>query len=118
MSNAQLKMRLYRACLLVLAAGLCCAALIFVAAGEDAEAGMNYVVVDGVAYPVEQRLTKPYVRTLEQYGGKAAVLFDDIGRWFGSLWRGRRLALTVACLSTLVAGALFAFAAWLPADRE
>jgi hypothetical protein len=54
MRNAQLKTRLYLACLLVLAAGLCSAAL----------------------------------------------------------------ALTIACLSTVAAAALFLFASWLPSDRE
>ena len=118
MSNAQLKTRLYRACLLVLAAGLCAAGLAYAVAGEDGGEDVNYVVVDGVSYPVEQSRTKPYVRTLELFGGKSALLFDDLGRWFSALWRGKALALTIACLSTALAAALFLFAAWLPEDRE
>ena len=78
---------------------------------------LEYIVVDGVAYPVAPQLTKRYVRTLEQFGGKASVLFDEFDRWFASLWRGRTLALTVACLSTAVAAGLFLFARWLP-DRD
>lgn len=118
MSNAQLKARLYLACLLVLAAGLCSAALIYAFVGDAPEAGMDYIVVDGTAYPVAPQQTKRYVRTLEQYGGKASVLIDEFNRWFDSLWRGRALALTVASLSTAVAALLFAFACWLPADRK
>jgi hypothetical protein len=121
MSNAQLKARLYLACLLVLAAGLCSAILIYAVAGEEVDGNpneMNYVVVDGVAYPVAPQLTKRYVRTLEQFGGKASVVFDEIDRWFFSLWHGRRLALTIACLSSFIAAALYLFAAWLPGERE
>ena len=118
MSNAQLKTRLYRACLLVLAAGLCTAALVYATAGDEPEGDLNYVVAGGVAYPVDPRQTKPYVRTLERFGGKAAVLFDDFDRWFGALWRGKALALTIACLSTALAIALYLFALWLPADGD
>jgi hypothetical protein len=117
-SNAQLKLRLYRACLLVLAAGLCAAALAFALVPEATEEGVDYVVVDGVAYPVDQRRTKPYARTRERFGGKAALLFDDLNRWFAGLWRGKALALTIACLSTGVAIAMYLFALWLPDDRE
>jgi hypothetical protein len=28
-----------------------------------------------------------------------ALLFDDIGRWWNGLWRGKSLALTVAFLT-------------------
>ena len=118
MSNAQLKARLYLACLAVLAAGLCAAALVFALAGDEADGSLNYVVADGVAHAVPQSQTKPYTRTLELYGGKASVLFDEFDRWFAGLWHGRRLALTVACLSTAVALVLYLFALWLPADRE
>jgi hypothetical protein len=113
-----LKVRLYLGCLLILAAGLCSAALIYALVDEAPEGGMNYIVVDGVTYPVAPQQTKRYVRSLEQYGGKAAVLFDEFNRWFDALWRGKALALTVACISTAAALALFLFASWLPADRE
>jgi hypothetical protein len=118
MRNAQLKTRLYLACLLVLAAGLCSAALVYAFIDDAPEGGEDYVVVNGVAYPVATQQTKRYVRSLEQFGGKASVLFDEFNRWFVSLWRGKALALTIACISTAAAIALFLFAAWLPADRE
>ena len=118
MRNAQLKVRLYLACLLVLAAGLCSAALIYALVDDAPPGGEDYIVVNGVAYPVATQQTKRYVRSLEQYGGKASVLFDEFNRWFAALWRGKTLALTIACLSTVVAAALFLFASWLPSDGE
>jgi LPS O-antigen subunit length determinant protein (WzzB/FepE family) len=57
------------------------------------------------------------VRELQRYGGKMAVVFDDINRWFASLWHGKSLALTVAFLSFLAAFALFFTAFALPEDR-
>jgi len=117
-SNAQLKTRLYRACLVVLAAGLCAAALAYALVPEEPDESLSYVVVDGVPYPVDPHRTKPYTRTLERFGGKAALLFDDINRWFAGLWRGKALALTIACLSAGVAIAMYLFALWLPPDRE
>ena len=113
-----MKTRLYRACLGVLAAGLCAAGLAYALAPEEPEAGLGYVVAGGVAYPVDPRQTKPYARALERFGGKWALLFDDLGRWFEGLWRGKTLALTIACLSTAVAAALYLFALWLPPDRD
>src|SRR5258705_12658007 len=97
MRNAQLKMRLYLACLLILAAGLCSAALIYAFVDEAPESGMNYIVVDGVAYPVAPQQTKRYVRSLEQYGGKAAVLFDEFNPWFDALWPAKALPVPLAC---------------------
>jgi len=55
--------------------------------------------------------SKQYQRQMELYGGKANVLAADLMRWLGSLWRGRRLAVTVACATVLVAGGF-----WLLAD--
>jgi hypothetical protein len=52
--------------------------------------------------------SKPYVRQLQLFGGKTAVLFDELNRWFAGLWHGTSLALTVAWLSVLAAAALFA----------
>ncbi|HWI39323.1 MAG TPA: hypothetical protein VNU64_22930 [Burkholderiales bacterium] len=37
------------------------------------------------------------------FGGKSAVLFDDLDRGFASLSVGRRLGLTIICLSVLIA---------------
>jgi hypothetical protein len=62
--------------------------------------------------------SKQYLRQMELYGGKANVLAAELQQWFSSLWRGRRLALTVACGTVLVAGAYWLVAAPLPSDLE
>ena len=40
---------------------------------------------------------------MEVYGGTANVLAAEIRGWLEGLWHGRALALTVACLSVLLA---------------
>jgi hypothetical protein len=118
MRNSQLKARLYLCCLLVLAVGFCSALLVYFNAEEVPVGAVSYVVVDGVSYPIAPQHSKLFIRSLEQFGGKASVLFDEFNRWFDALWRGRNLALTIACISTAAALAVFLFASWLPADRE
>jgi len=59
-----------------------------------------------------------YVRELQRFGGRAAVLFDEFNRWFDALWHGESLAIAVGCISVLVALGIFLFARWLPPDRE
>jgi len=54
--------------------------------------------------------SKQYQRQMELYGGKANVLAADLVRWLGSLWHGRRLAVTVACATVLVAGGFWLLA--------
>jgi hypothetical protein len=43
--------------------------------------------------------TKRYEYQMEVLGGKANLLATEIREWLGSLWHGRRLAYTIACLS-------------------
>ena len=54
----------------------------------------------------EMTVSKSYVRTLQRFGGKASVVFDEMTRWFAGLWEGRTLALTVLALSVLIAAVL------------
>jgi hypothetical protein len=100
--------RLRRGTLAILVVGFVAAAAIFVSARA----------APGNPFGYEPEDTKKYVHDLELYGGKANVLADELRRWFGSLWHGRRLAATVACITLIVAGA-YAFAtAPLPPDAE
>lgn len=46
--------------------------------------------------------SKPYLREMEVYGGKANLLAAGLRKWLESLWHGKRLAATVVVL-TLVA---------------
>lgn len=103
------KKRLYAACAFVLVSGLACAAWIYSRAddGADLSGAYQIVVVDGVPTPIPANQSKAYVRELQRYGGKMAVLFDDVGRWWDGLWHGKSLALTVAFLSVLTSLALY-----------
>lgn len=99
-------------------AGWCAATLIYVTAEDEPAGASSYVVVDGIAYPVAPHYSKRYIRDLERFGGKAAVLFDEFNRWFDALWQGKTLGLTVACLSLLLSLAIFLFARYLASDAE
>ena len=86
---------------LVLVVGLAAAAAIYFTAEEEAPATSSYVIT------MDPALTKAYVRDLERFGGKAAVLFDDFNRWFAARWHGRTLGVTVAWISIGVAALLY-----------
>jgi hypothetical protein len=75
----------------LLAAGWLAGLVIFVAAREDAPTG-------DLAYGIgwERR----YSFQMERFGGKAAVMADDLAEWFSALWHGQKLAYTVAVLCT------------------
>ena len=112
--TAALKSRLYLACAAVLIVGLAAASLIYATVDEAPESAVSYVIVDGVAHPVDIRTSKAYVRDLQRFGGRAAVLFDDFNHWFAGLWRGKALATTVAWLSFVVSALLWLAASLLP----
>jgi hypothetical protein len=57
--------------------------------------------------------TKQYQRQVELYGGKANLLALEVMDWLRSLAHGRRLAITVACVTVIVAGGV-----WLVADAD
>src|SRR5437868_10876563 len=86
---------------LVLIVGLATTAAIYFTAEEEAQLSTSYVIV------MDPAMTKTYVRDLERFGGKAAVLFDDFSRWFAARWHGRALGITVASISIAIALALF-----------
>jgi hypothetical protein len=47
---------------------------------HDEPESTSYVVVGDSVYPVDPTRTKACVRQLERFGGKAAVLFDELNR--------------------------------------
>lgn len=49
--------------------------------------------------------SKQSLRELQMYGGQANVFAYEIRQWVGSLWQGTRLAVTVAVLAAIAAGA-------------
>ena len=54
--------------------------------------------------------SKQYQRQVELYGGKANVLALEAMDWLRSLTHGRRLAITVAAVTVIVAGGVWLFA--------
>ena len=92
----------------VLIIGLAAAAVIYFTAEEEPQLSSSYVIV------IDPALTKTYVRDLERFGGKAAVLFDDFNRWFAARWHGRALGVTVAWISVGAAGLLY----WIASRRR
>ena len=118
MSNAELKRRLRLACIVILAAGLCGAMLIYRFAADVPDDALGYVVVNGTVYPVATSDSRQYRREVERFGGKAALLFDDFDRWFAQLWRGKALAKTVAWISILLSLGIYLFASSLQPDAR
>jgi hypothetical protein len=88
---------LYAASAAVLLLGLAAAGLIYLFADDESESAALY----------EMQVSKGYIRQLQQFGGRASVLFDELNRWFAGLWHGTALALTVAWLSVAAAALLF-----------
>jgi len=62
--------------------------------------------------------TKQYLREMERYGGKANVMASEFNQWFASLWHGKRLAVTVACLTVVTAVTYLVAATPLPPDAD
>ena len=114
MSNTELKRRLRISCLIILAVGLCTAALIYQFADDVPDASLGYTVVNGTLYPLATSDSKNYRRDLQRLGGRSALVFDDFYIWLTRLWQGKRLGKTVAWISILVALGIFLFARSLP----
>jgi hypothetical protein len=62
--------------------------------------------------------SKQYQREMETYGGTANLLASEIREWFDGLWHGRTLGVTVACLSALLAVAVFLALTPLPPSLD
>lgn len=93
------------AALFVLAVGLGAGTTIYFTAEEPAPTA--YIMLGDTAVPYDPAMSKTYVRQIERFGGKTAVLFDDFNRWFASLWVGKRLGITIVCLSAGTAALLY-----------
>ena len=96
----------------ILVTGLAGGAAIYVL-GEEPEA-QAYVIVGDTAYPVDPTSSKTYVRNLERYGGKMAVLSDEVSHWLAERFQGKQLGITVAVGSVVAALVLFLAARRIP----
>jgi len=113
--------RLRFAGLAILLAGWVCAVGVFVAASgnEDADAGAaGQRVLNGQVYVVPLDASKRQQQEVERMGGKATVRMAEFEDWLGSLWHGKRLAFTLALLSTAIGGACVYLAGLAAEDLE
>ncbi len=92
----------------VLIAGLLAAVWIYVAAEPPRPNPLGYEPED----------SKQYLREIQMYGGTANLLATELREWLGSLWHGKRLAYTVATLSTLFAAGCLFVASRLPLEDD
>ncbi len=84
--------------IIMLVAGLGCAVVIYLTAGNPATSSM----VD------EFEESKRFMHDLELYGGKANVAAYKFLDWFDGLWHGQALAFTIAFLTVVISlGYLF-----------
>jgi len=105
MARYQILMR--RIAVGILVVGLSVSVVVFAMTPPDADE--EYVGV----YVTSIHNSKKHLLELERIGGKAAVVAAELSDWFDTLWRGRRLAGTLAVLS--VGASLLCFlAAKLP----
>ena len=108
----------------ILLVGLCCAALVYATATDDADGpgeaagqGVGYVTEGGQSFAVLPQDSRSYQRSLEYYGGKSALLMLELRQWFAGLWHGSALALVIVCGAVLAAGG-FLYAAGADEDDE
>ncbi len=99
--------RLFLVSVMILLTGLGSSALIYLTATNDSGSVLGYEVVGGDTYPIRPEDSKMYAHDLELYGGKANLLANEFMRWFGGLWHGKSLALTIACITIVVSLVLF-----------
>ena len=78
-------------------------ALLILLAGLGVALAIDLTALPAAPNPLgyEPEDSKQYLRDMELYGGKANLVASGIRQWFDSLWHGRRLAATVACLTPL-----------------
>lgn len=85
------------ASILVLTIGLSVAAGVYFFAPERDENMAMYEIAQ----------SKQYNRTLQRFGGKASVLFDEIQTWFAARWQGKQLGVTIGWISVGLAGVFY-----------
>ena len=114
--NQQTRLNLISA--LILLVGLGAAALIYLTAENDSDSVLGYEIVHGHVYPMSPEDFKMYRHDLELYGGTFNVTAVDFTRWFLGLWHGKSLAITVACMTLLLAVGFIFVAHFLPSSRS
>ena len=92
---------LFAASAVVLVCGLSAGLALYASADDEPEATASTALL------LSPESSKIYNRELQRFGGKPALLFDEVLRWFGGLWQGKTLGKTIAALGALAAAGLF-----------
>lgn len=100
---------------LMLVSGVALALFVYLSAPAAPEPA-GYVFQGGEAAPQSQWDSRAYLRGLEFYGGKSAVLMTEIREWLGGMW-GAPLAVCIALGALAGAWALLRAADGMP-DRD
>jgi hypothetical protein len=77
----------------ILVTGLGCSVLIYLFAKPEPDNPLGY----------DPLHTKMYIHELQVYGGNWNVMAAEFQQWFASLWYGKSLAYTVACIALFLA---------------
>jgi hypothetical protein len=89
----QLRWLSYAICIL----GICSAVFLYVTASPPPQYPLGY----------DPFTSKKYLHELERYGGKINILAVELHQWLASLWHGKPLAYTIACLTIMLSSFLW-----------
>ena len=117
-NTPKLHVTLYLVSFIILLVGFGSAVWIYQTAGDSSNNDLGYEIVGGNVYPTTPSNTKRYSHDLELYGGKAAVLADQLSRWCAALWYGKTLAFTVACIALVLSVGVFLFARYVSSGNN
>ena len=107
--RATLRNKIYISAALTFVIGTALSVFVYQTAGDAAN-------VDPLGNPLDE--SKAYRRALEMYGGKGNLLASEFTQWFGSLWHGRTLGITIACITVFICAVACLVAYHLPSDSD
>jgi hypothetical protein len=92
----------------ILCAGLVSACFVYwSAAAEEAQRVTGYSIVGQDTYAIIDMDSKSDRLEVERYGGTSAVIVHNINSWISDLFRGKRLAFTLAVIAVILAYVCF-----------
>lgn len=100
-SSRSLARRWRRAGWLLLVLGGIAAMCVWLAAPDGPGGAASYSVVGGQAFADADGPTGWQAQQIERVGGQGTLLIGRFDDWLGSLWHGRRLAMTLAVAAVL-----------------
>jgi hypothetical protein len=90
----------------ILCAGLVSACFVYWSA-DEAQRVTGYSIVGQDTYEIIDMDSKSDRLEVERYGGTSAVIVHNINSWISGLFRGKRLAFTLAVTAAILAYACF-----------